>query len=60
MPRRNHRPRRKRTATDPQVDRPTTLAAMAEHLVERGLASSAVLGPRPDYRNRTITTKETI
>lgn len=52
MPRRNHRPRRKRTATDPQADRPTSLAAMAEALVERGLASSAILGGRPLHHHR--------
>lgn len=61
MPRRNRTPRRKRAVTtDHDGDRPISLSQMAESLVERGLASSAVLGPRPDYRNRTTTTKETI
>jgi len=56
MPRRNHRPKRTTVRLEPTVveGSPST-DRLAHILVERGLASTAVLGPRPTYGTREAT-----
>lgn len=58
MPRRNH-PRPKRTPVHPEptavVEVSPSPDRLAHILVERGLASTAVLGPRPTYGTREAT-----
>ncbi len=57
MPRRNH-PRPKRTTVrleETAVEGSPSTDRLAHILVERGLASTAVLGPRPTYGTREAT-----